>query len=99
MGVLHALWAGGAPARAWAGELAGACAGRTTQSSAAWLAAAAAGAVGERWERLLAALAGGDGAALRRATRGVRSLGHTSGAFSLRGFLDASPVLGRPPAP
>jgi hypothetical protein len=98
MGVLHALWAGAAPARDWARELAGACAGRTTRASAAWLATAAEGAVGEPWERLLAALARGDDQAVRRAARGVRCLGHTSGAFSLRGFLDASAALGRTPA-
>jgi hypothetical protein len=90
MGVLHALWAADLPARAWAGDLVAACAGRTTAASAAWLEAAARGKAGQRWVDLLAALAAGDPEATRDAARAVRSLGHTSGAFSLRGFLDAA---------
>jgi hypothetical protein len=40
------------------------------------------------WRALLGALAAGDEAAVRAAARTVRGTGHTSGAFSLRGFLD-----------
>ena len=89
MGVLHGVWAADLPARRWAVELAVACAGRTTGKSARWLAAAARGEAGERWGGLLTALGDGDGAAVREATRRLRALGHTSGSFSLRGFLDA----------
>jgi hypothetical protein len=86
MGALHALWATDLPARRWAAALAAAAAPRTTIGSAAWLRAAADGAVGERWRELLGALACGETRAVRAATRRVRALGHTSGAFSLRGF-------------
>lgn len=89
VGVLHALWAADHPARRWAAVLAAACAGRTTGTSARWLAAAARGEAGDRWRDLLAALADADGVAACEATRRVRALGHTSGSFSLRGFLDA----------
>jgi hypothetical protein len=88
MGVLHALWAADPPARAWAGGLAVVCAGRTTVASARWLAAAAHGSTGAAWGLLLGALSAGDRESLRAAVLRVRQLGHTSGAFSLRGFLD-----------
>ena len=94
MGVLHALWALDVPARAWAGALARGAAARTTAASAAWLRAAGDGAVGERWRGLLLALAGGDALAVAAAAGRVRSLGHTSGAFSLRGFLSVVPSRG-----
>ena len=62
--------------------------GRTTAASAAWLAAAARGEASPVWRALLDALASGDEPEVRRAARAVRGTGHTSGAFSLRGFLD-----------
>ena len=62
--------------------------GRTTTASAAWLAAAARGEASAVWRALLDAIAAGDEAAVRTAARAVCATGHTSGAFSLRGFLD-----------
>jgi uncharacterized protein DUF2877 len=61
---------------------------RTTSPSAAWLAAAARGESSTVWSALLQALAAGDEKAVAAAARTVRATGHTSGAFSLRGFLD-----------
>jgi hypothetical protein len=92
MGVLHALWAAG-DASTLAPRLAGAAALATTTTSASWLRAAGRGEVGPNWRSLLLALAGGEAAAIAAAAAGVRSLGHTSGAFSLRGFLDTLEVL------
>jgi hypothetical protein len=89
MGVLHALWAADLPARRWALRLVSGAATRTTGASSGWLAAAARGAVGERWRELLGALAACDRGAARAASARVRCLGHTSGAFSLRGFQAA----------
>jgi hypothetical protein len=62
--------------------------GRTTRVSAAWLAAAARGEASAVWRDLLAALAAGHADRVARAGRAVRETGHTSGANSLRGFLD-----------
>jgi hypothetical protein len=91
MGVLHAAWATDLAARTWAPALAAAAAPRTTTASAVWLAAAARGQVAPAWGELLAALAGGDSARLVTAVAAVRARGHTSGAYSLRGFLAACP--------
>jgi hypothetical protein len=68
--------------------VAGLGADRTTALSAAWLAVAAHGEASPVWSALLEALASSNEAALRVAARAVRGTGHTSGAFSLRGFLD-----------
>ena len=89
MGARHALWAADLPGRRWAPRLVSAAAARTTGASAAWHAAAARGEVGERWAELLGALAACDRDAALAASARVRSLGHTSGAFSLRGFREA----------
>jgi hypothetical protein len=90
MGSLHAAWAADLPARRWASAVVAAAAPRTTTLSAGWLEAAARGAVGAAWRVLLAALPAGDEASVRAATLTVRALGHTSGAYSLRGFLDTN---------
>lgn len=91
VGVLHALARGRPPSPRIAplvaslgriGET------RTTAASAAWLAAAARGEASLVWRALLAALDARDEVAVRSAARAVRDTGHTSGAFSLRGFLD-----------
>jgi len=91
VGVLHALTAKD-PAVASSHPLARALGGlgecRTSAPSAAWLAAAARGEASPVWRTLLGALDAGDEVAVRTAARAVRSTGHTSGAFSLRGFLD-----------
>ncbi|HET9765598.1 MAG TPA: DUF2877 domain-containing protein [Thermoanaerobaculia bacterium] len=90
VGVLHALAFNGRgraersllPALGEVGE------GRTTTASASWLAAAARGEASPVWRTLLDTLAAGHDVAARRAAGAVRATGHTSGAFSLRGFLD-----------
>jgi hypothetical protein len=91
VGVLHALdaadGAGGSGAAVRQG-LPALAATRTTRASAAWLAAASRGEASSVWSALLRALAGGDETAVAIAARTVRATGHTSGAFSLRGFLD-----------
>ena len=90
VGVLHALPLSGRARTAdgLLGSLADIGDGRTTTASAAWLAAAARGKASLVWRALLDAWAAGDEPALRRAARTVRGTGHTSGAFSLRGFID-----------
>lgn len=62
--------------------------GRTTKASAAWLEAAARGDASPVWRELLSALAAADGERVARAAGAVRATGHTSGAYSLRGFVD-----------
>jgi hypothetical protein len=62
--------------------------GRTTTASATWLTAAARGEASPVWRALLDAWAASDEHAVRNCARAVRGTGHTSGAFSLRGFLD-----------
>ena len=90
VGVLHALAPSGREGarESLVAALAGIGEGRTTAASAAWLAAAARGEPTPVWRALLDALASGDEPEVRRAARAVRGTGHTSGAFSLRGFLD-----------
>lgn len=91
VGVLHALSLGGEEQAEGSllATIANAGQGRTTRASAAWLAAAARGEASPVWRALLAAIGAGREAAVRTAARAVRATGHTSGAFSLRGFLDA----------
>lgn len=91
VGLLHALALGGEGQAedSLLATIAEAGNGRTTTASAAWLAAAARGEASPVWRTLLDAVAAGDEAAVRLAARAVRATGHTSGAFSLRGFLDA----------
>ena len=69
-------------------SLAGIGDGRTTSASAAWLSAAARGEASPVWRALLDAWTAGEEHAVRICVRAVRGTGHTSGAFSLRGFLD-----------
>lgn len=90
VGVLHALAVSGEERRrdSLLAALADIEEGRTTTASAAWLAAAARGEASPVWRALLDALTTGEEDAVRRAARTVRGTGHTSGAFSLRGFLD-----------
>ena len=93
MGALHALWASGPAGVAMAPALAAAATPRTTTYSAAWLERAGRGETGPEWRALLAALPSPADAPLRAAVAAVRSLGHTSGAWSLRGFADTLEVL------
>jgi hypothetical protein len=60
---------------------------RTHEISAAYLRAARAGEVAERWLPLLAALGGSDTEAAATAARAVTDVGETSGADMLAGFL------------
>ena len=69
-------------------RLAEIAAARTTSLSAEWLREAGRGEASPRWRSLLDALERGDERRVRAAARSVRASGHTSGAFSLRGFLD-----------
>jgi hypothetical protein len=90
VGALHALSLGGGAGRgdSLLASLAGIGDGRTTTASAAWLTAAARGEASPAWRPLLDAWAAGEERAVRTCARAVRGTGHTSGAFSLRGFLD-----------
>jgi len=89
VGVLHAIRFGGGGARAdFASLLASEAAARTSTASAGWLLEAGRGAASPRWQALLDALEGADESAVDATARAVRASGHTSGAFSLRGFLD-----------
>lgn len=90
VGVLHALaFNGGERAEgSLLVALVGVGEGRTTTASASWLAAAARGEASPVWRALLDALAAGDELAACSAAGAVRATGHTSGAFSLRGFID-----------
>jgi uncharacterized protein DUF2877 len=90
VGVLHALAlnGGGRAENLLLDALVSVGEGRTTTASASWLAAAARGEASPVWRALLDALAAGGDVATRRAVGAVRGTGHTSGAFSLRGFLD-----------
>jgi hypothetical protein len=101
VGVLLAAWAGlYAPgAHMLAPSLAEAAAARTTTLSAAYLRAAAQGECIAHWHALFAALVQADGAALPAAVSALVSIGHTSGADALAGFLAVHYELGRVPAP
>ena len=88
VGVLHALALGRGRRSSLLAALVDIGESRTTTTSAAWLAAAARGEASPVWRSLLDALASGDEMDVGRAARAVRGTGHTSGAFSLRGFLD-----------
>ncbi len=87
VGAMHALWlARAAAAPRLAHRLAEAAAPRTTRLSAAWLRAAAQGEAGWPWHALLASLTDPE-ADLEEPVRALASVGHTSGADALAGFL------------
>ncbi len=89
VGVLLAIWAGlyGSEVLSWCKPIAEATAPLTTTLSAAYLRAAARGACMFYWHSLLDALCRKDPADLRLATCDLLSIGHTSGADALAGFL------------
>ncbi len=91
VGVLLGLWAGlyGARPESLAASVAEAAAARTTLLSAAYLRAAGRGECIAHWHDLLAALTRPDWAAARTAAQALISIGHTSGADALAGFLAA----------
>lgn len=102
VGTLLAAWAGlyGDGATALAPALAEAAASRTSTLSAAYLRAAAQGECSAHWHTLFAGLVQGDRTAAQAAVSALVSIGHTSGADALAGFLAIhyEPWLGRAPA-
>ncbi|HYM67999.1 MAG TPA: DUF2877 domain-containing protein [bacterium] len=70
-----------------AGLLVETAAPRTHEISAAYLRAAYAGEVSDRWHPLIGAIAAGDAAGAGAAARGVTEIGETSGADMLAGFI------------
>jgi hypothetical protein len=97
VGALLAAWAGmyGDGAERLGPELVEAAAPRTTTLSAAYLRAAAAGECMAQWHALFAAQIRADEAATRAAVAALVSIGHTSGADALAGFLAVHYVPGR----
>ena len=89
VGVLLAAWAGllGPHALPMAAGLSDVVAPLTTTLSAAYVRAAAAGECSAYWHALFAALLSGDDAQLQTAAEAVLSVGHSSGADALAGFL------------
>jgi hypothetical protein len=89
VGVMHALWAVGAPSEAarLCGVIAAAAVPRTTSLSGAWLNAAARGEAAERWHVLFDEIARKNETGLRMAVRSILQTGHTSGADALAGFM------------
>lgn len=89
MGAMHAAWI--VHPREVAGPLtwkiAAASAVRTTSLSAAWLKAAARGEAGVLWHNLCGALPSGAPAPLQSSIAKLLSVGHTSGADALSGFI------------
>ncbi|MEX2030081.1 MAG: DUF2877 domain-containing protein [Anaerolineales bacterium] len=67
--------------------------GRTSQISWATLQAASLGEAAEPWHRLAAALVDVHSDEVVRAASGVRQLGHSTGFWSLRGFVDTLEVV------
>jgi hypothetical protein len=89
LGAMLAAWAGlyGAGAARLGPALVAAAAPRTTTLSAAYLKAAAAGECTAHWHALFAAQVRQDDGAVQAAVASLVSLGHTSGADALAGFL------------
>jgi hypothetical protein len=89
IGVMHALWATlqDPEAKASTARLAAVAAPRTTPLSAAWLQAAADGEAAGHWHALLMALADGHQSEVDRSCRRLLSVGHSSGADALTGFV------------
>jgi hypothetical protein len=96
VGVLLAAWAGlyGPSGGQLAGAVAEAAAPRTTTLSAAYLRAAARGECIVPWHDLFAALLRGDAASTQAAVAALVSVGHTSGADALAGFVAVLYALG-----
>lgn len=89
VGALLAVWAGrfGPQAEALCEPIAEAAASRTTLLSAAYLRAAARGECMQPWHALFHALCAPSSFHVHLATRDLLSIGHTSGADALAGFL------------
>jgi hypothetical protein len=101
VGALLAAWAGlyGPGTAALGPGVAGAAVPRTTTLSAAYLKAAAQGECIAQWHALFRAQQREDLGATRAAVGALVSIGHTSGADALAGFLAVHYVLGRGSAP
>lgn len=67
--------------------------GRTSRISWAIAEAASLGEAAEPWHRLAAALVDVDSGEVVRAASAVRRIGHSTGVWSLRGFLDTLGVI------
>ena len=97
VGALLAAWAGlyGVGAETLGPGVVDAAAPRTTTLSAAYLRAAAHGECIVHWHTLVQALLHADEPGLRAAVQSLVSVGHTSGADALAGFLAVHYVLGQ----
>jgi hypothetical protein len=95
MGAMHSMWTLLSPPLAGrvCRAAADAAAPRTTTASAAYLRAAADGAAGELWHEMIDALAHGDARATESALRGLATIGHTSGADALTGYVSGLGAL------
>ncbi len=96
VGALLAAWAGlyGTGVEQLAAAVVAAAAPRTTTLSAAYLRAAAQGECSAHWHALFEAQLRDDWPATRAAMQSLVSIGHTSGADALAGFLAVHYVLG-----
>lgn len=90
MGAIYAAWIIHSPGivSVLAREIANTAAPLTTSLSAAWLRAAGRGEAGVLWHEFFDALLLGDGAAVEYQISRLLSIGHTSGADALTGFLN-----------
>jgi hypothetical protein len=89
LGCFIAVWAGLTPKSSlhMLEEIADHAAMRTTPLSSAWIRAAATGSCGEPWHDLFAAVLADQETLVRSAADRLVSIGHTSGADALAGFL------------
>ncbi len=95
MGAMNSMWVLLPPRLASSLSMAVAVAAsqRTTTASGAYLRAAAAGAAGEGWHDLIQALSRSDPSATQAALRRLTTIGHTSGADALAGFIQVLDAL------
>ncbi len=89
MGALYAVWIIHPPeiASVLAKEIAETAAPLTTSLSAAWLRSAGRGEVGILWHEFFDGLIAGDSSAIQLQITKLLSIGHTSGADALAGFM------------
>lgn len=89
IGVIYALWAIFDPedAALWSRTIVESASPHTTMLSAAMLQEASEGNATEHWHILVDVLAKGDAIDVEQASMGILSVGHTSGADALIGFL------------
>jgi hypothetical protein len=89
IGTMHGLWATreGEKAKQTAELIWAGAAGGTTAFSRAWLAAAVAGEAVESWHTLIKAASSTEGHRIEQAIKAILSIGETSGADALTGFV------------